>query len=139
MTFKIGQVFEDEVVVTDKMVKTFAEITGDNNPVHLDDDFAKNTRFGKRIAHGILTAGFISASLARHLGQGGIYLAQTLKFQSPVFVGDKVKIILKVTSRREEKGIGLVETTVQNLTTGEISVKGEATIMESWAITKKSK
>ncbi|MCS6837720.1 MAG: MaoC family dehydratase, partial [Bdellovibrionaceae bacterium] len=104
MGFKAGDSAIEEVEVTDQAVRQFAEITGDNNPVHLDDEYARTTRFGRRIAHGMLTAGYISRALAKHFGQGGIYLSQTLKFLQPVFIGDQLEIHLKVLNVRQEKG-----------------------------------
>lgn len=134
MSFKAGDQIQIEVSVTDEMVRKFAEVTGDYNPVHLDEEYAKSTRFGQRIAHGMLSAGFISNALATHLGPGGIYLAQTLKFLNPVYIGDHLIISLKVLNIREEKGIGVVETLVTKKGSGEVCVKGEATIMRGDAV-----
>lgn len=138
MSFKIGDTIEIEVHVTDQMVRQYAEVTGDKNPVHLDETYAKTTRFGRRIAHGMLSAGFISQALAMHLGPGGIYLGQTLKFLNPIYIDDHVRVTLKVLSLREEKGIGVVETLVIKKQTGEVCVKGEATIMRGDAVRTKS-
>ena len=134
MSFKVGDQIEIQIKVTDEMVRKYAEVTGDHNPVHLDEEYAKTTRFGRRIAHGMLSAGFISQALAMHLGPGGIYLGQTLKFLNPVFIDDELRIQLKVLSLREEKGIGVVETLVVKSTSQEICVKGEATIMRGDAV-----
>jgi len=134
MSFKVGDEVQIEVEVTNQMVLQYAEITGDKNPVHIDDEYAKTTRFGRRIAHGMLSAGFISRALAMHLGPGGIYLGQTLKFLKPVYVGDKLEIKLKVLSIREEKGIAVIETLIVKKDSGEICVKGEATIMRGEAV-----
>lgn len=117
--------------VTAQMVQTFAEVTGDHNPIHLDDEFAKTTRFGQRIAHGMLLAGLISRTLAHQLpSQGGIYLGQSLKFVTPVFIDDTVTVELKVLNYRESNGLTIVETVVKKQT-GEICIKGEATVMFS--------
>jgi hypothetical protein len=76
--------------ITDEMIRSFAVLTGDNNPVHLDDTYAATTRFGRRIAHGMIAAGLISAMLANDLpGPGTVYLSQTLKFKAPVYPGDR--------------------------------------------------
>ena len=80
MSFKVGDKQIVTVQVTDKMVREYAETTGDKNPMHLDEAHAKTTRFGRRIAHGMLVGGLISRALAMELGPGGIYLSQTLKF-----------------------------------------------------------
>ncbi len=112
--------------ITDQMVRAFAEVSGDRNPMHLDDEYAAGTRFKKRIAHGMLCGALISRALAQDLGPGGIYLSQSLKFLSPVFIGDTVTIELTVNQLR--RGIGSVETLVKNQN-GELCVKGEAMIM----------
>ena len=128
MSFKAGDQVSETVQVTDEMVRMFAKMSGDHNPIHLDDEFAKKTRFGRRIAHGMISAALISRVLAMKLGNGGIYLGQTLKFLKPIFIGDTVTIDAKVLNLREEKGIALIETTVKNQA-NELLVKGEATIM----------
>jgi len=138
MSFSVGDEIQIEVKITNEMVLQYAEVTGDRNPVHLDEEYAKTTRFGRRIAHGMLSAGFISQALAMHLGVGGIYLGQTLKFLNPVFLEDVLQIKLKVLSVREEKGIGVVETLVIKKESGEICVKGEATIMRGDVVKAKS-
>ena len=129
MGFKVGDTKSVTVKVTDKMVHQFAEMSGDFNPVHLDDEAASKTRFKRRIAHGMICGALISRALAMELGPGGIYLSQTMKFQNPVFIDDTIIISLKVLSLREEKGIGMIETLVKK-ETGEICVKGEAMIMQ---------
>lgn len=128
MSFKVGDRKSITIEVTEKMVQQFAEMSGDFNAVHMDEEAAKKTRFGRRIAHGMISGALISRALAMELGPGGIYLAQTLKFVNPIFIGDTIVIELLVTNFREEKGIGIIETTVKK-TTGETCVKGDATIM----------
>ncbi len=118
----------ETVQVTEKMVTQFAEMSGDFNPIHFDDAYAATTRFKKRIAHGMIVGALISRALNDHLGRGGIYLGQSLKFVNPVFIDDSVTIELTVTNLRKEKKICLVETLVKKQT-GDIVVKGEATIM----------
>ena len=78
--------------VTDSDITMFAGISGDTNPVHLDDDFAKQTQFGERIAHGMLSASFISTVFGTQLpGPGCVYLSQSLRFKAPVKIGDRVE------------------------------------------------
>lgn len=127
MGFKVGDRVEFKEKVTDKMVRDFAEVTGDKNPIHLDDDFAKTTRFGRRIAHGMISAGLISRGLAMDLGPGGIYLGQTLKFMAPIYIDETVTVILTVLTMRD-KGLTVVESLVRK-ENGDLAVKGEATIM----------
>lgn len=125
--FKVGDVIEFKEKITDKMVRDFAEVSGDKNPIHLDDAYAKTTRFGQRIAHGMISAALISRGLAMDLGPGGIYLGQTLKFLNPIYIDETVTITLTVATMRD-KGFTVVETIVRK-ENGEIAVKGDATIL----------
>ncbi|TXH38722.1 MAG: MaoC family dehydratase [Rhodospirillaceae bacterium] len=91
--------------VTEADIVLFAGVTGDTNPVHLDEEFAKPTLFKGRIAHGMLTAGFISAVFGTKLpGPGCIYLSQSLKFKAPVRIGDTVIARVTATTIDREKG-----------------------------------
>jgi len=121
------------IKITDKMVRQFAEMSGDNNPIHLDDEYAKTTRFGKRIAHGMILGALISRLLNEKIGTGGIYLAQTLKFTNPVYIDDEITFELEVTKLHMKRGLGTIETQAKNAK-GELVVKGEATIMMAWGI-----
>jgi 3-hydroxybutyryl-CoA dehydratase len=104
---------------------------GDNNPVHLDDAFAATTRFGKRIAHGMLAASLISAALANDLpGPGTVYLSQTLQFKAPVYLGDTVTAIIEVKSVREDKPIATLITTCVNQDNLTV-LEGEAVVLYS--------
>lgn len=97
--------------VTDADILMFAGVSGDTNPVHLDDEFAKSTMFGARIAHGMLSASFISAVFGTKLpGPGCIYLAQSLKFKAPVKVGDTVVARVTVMELIPEKRRVLFDT-----------------------------
>ncbi len=133
MSFKVGDRKTVTVKVTDKMVKQFAEMSGDFNPIHMDEEYAKTTRFGRRIAHGMISGALISRALAMELGGEGIYLSQTLKFLKPIFIDDEVIVELYVASVREQKGIASLETTVKK-TSGELVVKGDAMIMTGKSI-----
>lgn len=85
--------------ITEEDIEAFAALTGDRNPLHLDEAFARRTRFQGRIAHGLLTASLISAVLGTQLpGAGGIYLGQTLRFRRPVRPGDTVTAEVEVTA-----------------------------------------
>lgn len=116
------------VQVTDKMVHQFAELSGDYNPIHLDDEYAKSTRFKRRIAHGMIVGALISRALVDGIGRGGIYLGQSLKFVNPVFIDDFITITIKITGLRKEKGLATVETNATKAN-GDLVVKGEAVIM----------
>lgn len=133
MSFKVGDRRTVTVQVTDQMVKQFAEMSGDFNPIHMDEEYAKTTRFGRRIAHGMISGALISRALAMELGGEGIYLSQTLKFLKPIFIDDEVIVELHVASVRESKGIANLETTVKK-TSGELVVKGDAMIMTGKSI-----
>lgn len=109
-------------------VQAFADVTGDNNPVHLDAEFAATTSFEKPIAHGMLTAGFISAAIGTKLpGPGCIYLEQSLKFRAPVYIGATVTTTVTVKELNVRRRRAVIETvcTVE----GKKVVTGEATIM----------
>ena len=91
--------------ITDEDVRAFADLSGDVNPVHLDDAFAAETMFKKRIAHGFLTGALFSTVLGTKLpGPGCVYLSQAMKFKAPVFIGDEVTATCKVTNVDAEKG-----------------------------------
>ena len=129
MNLKIGDTFSISRLVTDEIIRKFADVSGDFNPIHLDEDFAKTTRFGKRIAHGMLSGAFISAVLGNEFKERKIvYLSQTLKFTAPVFLGDTVTATATVTNIRENRGIVTLETVCTNQN-GETLVKGEAAVM----------
>ncbi|WXJ94941.1 hypothetical protein MCACP_14230 [Neomoorella carbonis] len=114
--------------VTEADVYGFAGITGDFNPVHVDAEFAKNSLFKERVAHGILTAGFISAVLGTQLpGINTIYLKQELEFTAPVKIGDTVTAEAEVLSKRDDKKLITLKTTVTNQR-GEVVVKGQALV-----------
>ncbi len=93
----IGMKAEFEREVTSESVQSFAEVSGDHNPLHLDKDYAEKTMFGGRIAHGMLSAGFISTIFGTIMpGRGSIYMSQNLKFTAPVRHGDLVRAIVEV-------------------------------------------
>jgi len=100
----LGQSDFFEKTVTEADITAFAEVTGDTNPVHMDEDYAAGTMFKTRIAHGMLSAGFISTVLGTKLpGPGCIYLSQSLKFKAPVKIGDTVRAQVTVTELVEKK------------------------------------
>lgn len=115
--------------ITDEMIRSFAVLTGDNNPVHLDDTYAATTRFGRRIAHGMIAAGLISAMLANDLpGPGTVYLSQTLKFKAPVYPGDMITTTVEVKSVRPDKPITTLGTVCKNQE-GVVVLEGEAVVL----------
>jgi len=115
--------------VTDEMVVAFADLVGDHNPVHLDEAFAATTRFGRRIAHGMLVAGLISTVLASDLpGPGTVYLSQTLQFKAPVYLGDTITVTVEVVKARGDKPIITLATVCTNQD-GKPVIEGEAVVL----------
>ena len=125
---QIGQSDTYERIVTEKDIEDFAKISGDNNPVHLDEDFAKTTIFRGRIAHGMLAASFISTTVGTKLpGYGAIYISQNLKFKGPVRIGDKVITTATIEDINAEKKRVTMAT---NCAVGDkIVVEGQAELM----------
>lgn len=129
MDIKIGDKFSNTREITDALIRAFAELSGDHNPIHLHEEFAAKTRFGRRIAHGMLSGAFISAVLGYEFQERKIvYLSQTMKFIAPVFIGDTITTTATVTRIREDKGIVILETICTNQN-GDLTLKGEAAVM----------
>ena len=117
--------------ITDEMIRLFASLTGDTNPVHMDEDYAAGTRFGRRIAHGMIAAGLISATLANDLpGPGTVYLSQTLQFKAPVYPGDTITTTVEVKSVRPDKPIVTLITSCKNQSDA-VVLTGEAVVLVS--------
>ena len=126
---KVGQIHECSVTITEEMIERFAQATGDHNPIHLDEDYAKGTIFKTRVAHGMLQAGILSGVIGtRFPGVGTIYLSQTLKFLKPVFIGDEITFHLRVVELLKEKNRARLETVCINQR-GETILTGEALVM----------
>ena len=126
---RVGQSAEMAKTVTESDIALFAGVTGDFNPVHVDAVAAEKTRFGGRIAHGILSAGFISAVIAMRLpGAGSIYLSQSLRFTKPVRIGDTVTARVEVLEVLAAKRRVRLATACRNQH-GETVVEGEAVVM----------
>lgn len=124
----VGQSAELTRTVSDGDLTAFAAVTGDDNPVHLDEAFAKTTSFGGRIAHGMLSAGYISAVIGTQLpGSGAIYLEQTLRFRRPVRIGDEVTARAEITAIDHDRARVTLATVCR--VAGKAVVEGEATIM----------
>jgi 3-hydroxybutyryl-CoA dehydratase len=124
----VGQSAQLVRVVGEADIVAFAQVTGDTNPVHLDADYAAKTSFGGRIAHGMLSAGYISAVLGTALpGPGAIYLSQTLKFKRPVRIGDEVTAVVTISEINEAKAQVTLATVCK--VNGKAVVDGEAVVM----------
>ena len=108
MSVAVGDRAETTRTVTEQVLEHFAEATGDRNPIHFDEDYAATTRFGGRIAHGLLVGGIISSLLANELpGPGTVYLGQELSFRAPVRIGDEVRCQVEVTEVGERGRVTL--------------------------------
>ena len=127
--FQPGQRATFTKTITEADINAFAGITGDFNPLHVNVEFAARSRFGERIAHGMLTAGLISTVLGMRLpGPGGIFISQTLNFLKPVRIGDTVTASAEVIGYRADKRILTLKTTCHNQR-GEVVVDGEAVLL----------
>jgi 3-hydroxybutyryl-CoA dehydratase len=130
-SFQPGDTASRTTTITDEMIRAFAELTGDTNPVHLDDAYAASTRFGRRIAHGMIAASLISAALANDLpGPGTVYLSQTLQFKAPVFPGDTITTTVEVKTVRPDKPIVTLGTVCTNQDQ-KVVLEGEAVVLVS--------
>lgn len=128
MKMIINQKYSEIRTITDNDVLRFIELTGDNNPVHLDDLAAKAQGFKSKIAHGMLSSSFFSAILATKFpGPGAIYLGQSIKFHSPVYLNEELIYELEITHQKESKPIFTISTVIKNKF-GDILVSGEAVI-----------
>jgi 3-hydroxybutyryl-CoA dehydratase len=115
--------------ITEADIQGFADLTGDNNPLHLDAEFARRSRFGRPVAHGLLVAGMISAALGTRLpGAGAIYVSQSLRFLKPVYPGDTVTATVEVTAWQEDRGMVTLRTTCANQS-GDAIIDGEAVLL----------
>jgi len=125
----LGQQAAVSKVIEEADIDAFAALTGDSNPVHLDEAFAATTRFGGRIAHGMLSAGLFSTVLGMKLpGTGAIYLGQTLRFTAPVRPGDTITATAEVVELVPEKRRVRLRTTATNQR-GETVIDGEAQML----------
>jgi acyl dehydratase len=127
---RVGDRAEMTHKVTTADVQKFTEVSGDDNPLHRDAEYAKKTRFGEPIAHGMLSAGFISAVLGTKLAPHAcvVYLSQTLRFTRPVKIGDEVRAVAEVTAADPEKNTLTLNTECTNQD-GQTVVKGEAVVL----------
>lgn len=123
-----GQQASFSKTISESDIYQFAGITGDLNPVHVDETYAAKTRFGRRIAHGMLTSAFICTVLGTKLpGIGTIHVSQTLEFLRPVYIGDTVTVILEVVEINTEKKLVTISCLIQNQS-GEAVVKGSSVV-----------
>ncbi len=125
----IRQLEEFEVKISNTIVDDFAKISGDFNPIHLDEEFASKTTFGKRIVHGMLLASFFSRLVGMKIpGKNGIYFSQSLNFRKPCFIGDVIKVIGTVIDKSESTKIVTLKTELFNQN-NECLVDGESKVL----------
>lgn len=125
----IGQRASLTKIISGDDVKHFAEISMDHNPIHLDEEYAKTTIFGRKIVHGFLVGSFISAVLANKLpGHGSIYLNQEMNFKRPVFIGDEITAEVEI--------IEIIKPTIYKLATKCVNQNGEV-VIDGFAVIKK--
>lgn len=126
---RIGDAVYMTKKIVDEDIRLFAKVSGDENPIHLDEAYAATTRFKHRIAHGHYVASMFSTLLGTQLpGQGSIYLSQSIKYMAPVYLNDEIKAEVKVIEINEERNRVTLETTAYNQE-GAVVVKGVAEIM----------
>lgn len=125
---EIGQAHETVHMIREEDITKFAEVSGDYNPLHMDDEFAAQTPFGQRIAHGALTASYISGILGNNLpGPGAIFTGLSMRFRRPVFIGDEVTVRAEV-SEKNDRG-NRVTMKVACIVKGKKVITGEAQVV----------
>lgn len=137
MTYKEGYKYEDMSIgmthqtvhtITEKDIDLFAEVSGDRNPLHMDEEFAKQTQFGQRIAHGALTASYISGILGNDLpGPGSIFVGLNMRFRRPVYIGSEVIVKVEVTEMKDRGNRVTLKVTCS--VDGKAAISGEAMVM----------
>ena len=130
-SFHVGERAQYERTVTEADVQRFAEISGDDNAIHLDEAFAKTTRFAGRVAHGALTFGFLAASQTRLIGTGIIWLGATVRFTAPVRIGDTVVTETEIVEVVPDKQLLRVKCTAR--------IRDGAVVMEGDSLVKRLK
>lgn len=127
--WRVGDRAQFTRTIREEDIVRFAEITGDTNPAHLDDEYARTTRFGKRVAHGMLTAGLISTVLGTEIpGPGAIYVSQSLRFLAPVFPGDTITVTAQIERYDVDRGRMTLSTVCTN-DQGKQVLTGEADVL----------
>ena len=129
LKFNIGQKATISKIYTKEDIENFAKLSGDMNPIHIDNDYSKKTIFKKPIAHGILVASLISNVIGNKLpGEGSIYLNQVLKFIKPVFVDDRITATVVITELDNNKNLINLNTNCKNQD-GNIVITGDAIVL----------
>ena len=125
---KVGDKASVSRVFTDQDVLEFSKLSLDTNPIHLDEEYASKSLFGRKIVHGMLAASLFSGLLGTKVpGEGSIYLGQALSFMAPVFIGDELTATVEVVKIREDKPIVTLKTVCVN-SEGKVVIEGEAVV-----------
>jgi 3-hydroxybutyryl-CoA dehydratase len=127
-SLKVGDKESVTKKITSEVIFAFADVSEDRNPLHLDDNFAKTTQFGQRIAHGMISAGLLSAAHTKYPGDGAVYMSQTLKFRRPVYIDDTLTAWTELKEKVDDKKRLITKDSVVNQK-GEVVVEGEAMIL----------
>lgn len=128
-TLEVGESFTTERTISQEDVNTYAEVTGDDNPIHVDPEYAKDTRFGKPIVHGAFLLGVISKVLGRDFpGHGSVAVNLSARFLRPIPVGSTIQVEIKVAEKIERHGHVRMRVFIYN-EEGKMSVGGEATLI----------
>jgi acyl dehydratase len=125
---ELGASARRTLTITPEIVRAYADITGDRNPLHFDEAFTAGTRFGRLIAQGGLTTGLLHALVAMDLpGPGSVFMSQSWAFPRPVYIGDTIEAVGTVRTARESRGIYVMDFIVTNQD-GEVVLRGEAAV-----------
>ncbi|MEO1407130.1 MAG: MaoC family dehydratase [Pseudomonadota bacterium] len=125
---EVGQAHETIHTITEDDIVKFAEVSGDYNPLHMDEEFAAQTQFGKRIAHGALTASYISGILGNNLpGPGAIFTGLSMRFRRPVYIGDEVTVRAEVAEKNDRGN--RITLNVSCMVAGKRVITGEAQVV----------
>lgn len=125
---QIGENVTFGKTITDSDIWAFGAICGDFNPVHMDEEYAKSSMFGTRIAHGMLTAALLDNTLTGIMGEGGIHISQEVNFMAPVKPGDSIRVVSEVIDKIEAKNRLVIKTTMENQQ-GKVVLEGKAITM----------
>ena len=126
---EIGLEHHFEICINEKLEEDFAKISGDFNPLHMNEEYAKETKFKKRVCHGMLLGSFFSRLIGMYLpGKKALYFSQNLNFVEPCFIGDIVIVKGKIINKSESTKMIKIETTIKN-NTGKLLVEGIAQVL----------
>mgnify|MGYP003977651825 FL=1 len=118
-----------DITIDEKLEEDFAKISGDFNPLHMDEQYAKETKFGKRVCHGMLLASFFSKLVGMYLpGKNALYFSQNLNFVGPCFIGDKIIVKGEIIDKSEATKMIKIKTTIKNIE-GKLLVEGIAQVL----------